>query len=137
MKCRFVVDVDVNPQTSPQMQQFVKLRQIRQGMRTISVPYWPAGTEYEVHNAAFFVLQGMAEPVDEECYEAAGRPSKDHLTFLQHAYKRQALGIVSMDWDKFDAGYIAGYDAKGEYIPGPKWDEYQAILAAEDEEDDE
>lgn len=119
------------------MQQFVKLRQIRQGMRTINVPYWPAGTEYETQKAAFFVRQGMAEPADEECAVAAAM-TDDEKRKVQHAYRRQALGIIPKDWKLFDAGYIAGYDSDGEYLPGPKWDEYQEQLAAEaDEEDDE
>ena len=72
MKCRFLDDVDVNPQTSPQMQRFVRLRKMQaMGGRTVDIPYWPAGTEYEHPKAAFFVLQGMAEPADEECYDAA------------------------------------------------------------------
>lgn len=136
MKCRFVVDVDVNPTNSPQMQQFVRMRSVNEGRR--EVPYWPAGTEYEVHNADFFVRQGMAEPADDECSVACGRMSKEQMAALQHAYRRQSQGIIPKDWPLFDAGYISGYERDGSYTPGPKWDEYQQQLASEaDEEDDE
>jgi hypothetical protein len=120
MRCRFVVDVDVNPQSSPQMQRFVKLRQIKHGARTIDVPYWPAGTEYEHPKAAFFVLQGMAEPADLECAVAASMTEAERAK-VQHAYQRQARGIIPKDWPLFDAGYIAGYENDGSYTPGPKW----------------
>lgn len=137
MRCRFVVDVDVNTATLPgAMHQHVQYRDVRVNGKSKPSPYLPAGTEYEVENADFFVRQGMAEPADGECAAVVGMTPKE-IQALQHAYQRQAQGILPKDWRLFDAGVIAGYDEHGEYKPGPKWYEYQAELAEEDDEEDE
>lgn len=137
MKCKFVVDVDIEPKSMPpEMARHVQYRDAgtREGVKKF--PYWPAGTEYEIQNAAFFVRQGMAEPADDECRVACGMDPQQ-MQVVQHAYQRQARGILPKDWEHFDAGYIVGYDEKGDYLPGPKWDEYQAKLAAEEDSDDD
>lgn len=137
MKCRFVIDVDVELASMPsEMRRHVLYRDVKTNRGVKQLPYWPAGTEYETPQAAFFVRQGMAVPADFECQMACGIKLEE-MPALQHAYQRQAKGILQQDWELFDAGYIVGYEPDGGYTPGPKWDEYQAKLAAEDADDDE
>ena len=118
------MDVDVETSTMPAaMVPFTQKRDVKTfSGETRKIPYWPAGTVYETTNAAFFVRQGMAEPADMECSEACGMTS-EQMKVAQHACQRQAKGILPKDWELFDAGYIVGYDAAGNYEPGAKWDE--------------
>lgn len=137
MQCSFVVDVDVNPESMTEREkEKVRFRNVKMRGKNTTVPYFPAGTVYEHQNACFFVRQGMATPADKECEKEVDLTAEE-LVKLQHAYRRQSLGIQPKDWPLFDANVIAGYDEHGEYVHGPKWDEYVASLEAEDEEDEE
>jgi len=133
MKCRFVRDVMVEPKgMAGEMVRHIVMRQVSGK----DVAYWPVGTEYEHPKAAFFVRQGMAEPADAECEAAV---TGLDLAKVQHAYDRQAKGIHPKDWKLYDAGFIAGYDEEGEYLPGPNYAEYERLLDEErkaEEEDD-
>lgn len=117
--------------------------------RTVQIPYFPAGTEYEVRNADFFVRQGMAVPADDECRVACDM-SDEQMQDLQMRYLRQARGILPDEWKHYEAGYMVGYNdekkkidalgnASNTWIKGPKWAEYEALLAeavANDEDDE-
>jgi hypothetical protein len=62
MKCQFVLDVDMDVATlDPNQAHKLKFRPVQQGREQVKVPYFPAGTDYEHPNAAFFVRNGMAD----------------------------------------------------------------------------
>lgn len=132
-----MIDVDVElTNMPPAMRRHVVYRDVKTQHGVKQIPFWPAGTEYETPQAAFFVRQGMATPADFECQIACG-VKPEEMPALQHAYQRQAKGILQQDWELFDAGYIVGYEQDGSYMPGPKWAEYQTKLAAEQAADDD
>lgn len=129
MKCRFACDVEVNPQSLPdEYQSFV--------VQLEGKAIFPKGTEYETPHALTFVLNGMADPADEEC-KAACKKTAEELAELKRRHARIEAGILHDDIPLFDAGYISGYLANGDYKPGDKWQEYCDLLAAEDAEDSE
>ncbi len=131
MKCVFVRDVDVDVTTLDEGQKSkLKFRKVRVGQNTKLVAYFPSGTEYEHANAPFFVRQGMADPADDECAEAADL-SAEQRTQLQHKYRRLAAGILREDFELFDSGVIVGYEQDGSYKHGPNWAAYQEAQAAE------
>lgn len=131
MKCVFVTNVDVNPATmTAAHKRLVKWRiNLVKGKRT-SIPYFPAGTEYEHPNAAFFCQAGSAAPLDDECREATGL-TEEQLEALQRQYKLTAAGILEADVELWDAGVITGYEENGDYIHGPNWDEWMKAHEAE------
>jgi hypothetical protein len=142
MKCRFSIDVPVNPATMRDSERAkVKFRQVKMRgkvngkttVKNVPDPYFPAGTIYENDNAAFFVMQGMADPADDECAAACGMNADEIAVAKRALYKMEH--ILVKDWQLFDADVITGYDEKGEYIPGPKWAEWHAVQ--DEEEDDE
>ena len=143
MKCKFVIDQDVNPASMPDSERAkVKFRSGKvknlSGKQIAKVmAYFEAGTEYEHPKAWFFVINGQAVPADDECEVAAKEAglTDEDLRTMQHRYKRQHLGITEEDIPLYDAGVILGYDKKSSdgYIHGPKWDEYQAALKAAEE----
>lgn len=131
MKCIFVRDVDVDATTLDDSQKSkLKFKKMRVGTTNKMVAYFPTGTEYEHENAAFFVRQGMADPGDDECAQAADLTAAQR-TALQHKYRRQAAGIIADDFELFDLGVITGYHPDGSYIHGPNWDSYHKAQAAE------
>jgi len=77
------------------------------------------------------VCLGLAVPADEECEKAAGMTAEQMLA-AQHSSRRARAGIMPEDWDKYDRGLIAGYNADGSPIPGPNADNDYEI-----EDDDE
>lgn len=142
MKCRFLTEKEINPKTAPAdllKESFKKLKPNGEPYREkdgTERRFVPAGTVYETPRAAFFVLNGDAEPADLEC-EAAVCKTPEELKDLQHRQRRLSAGIRPEDFPLFDAGVIVGYEADGEtYKPGPNWDEYQAKQAAEAAKDD-
>ncbi len=82
----------------------------------------PVGTIIDDPNAYRIVLMGQAEAVDEECIEQTAC-SPEEMKARLHAAKRLMAGIEQSDYELFDAGVIVGYDASGNYLPGPNWDE--------------
>jgi hypothetical protein len=127
MKCKFVLDVDIDTDTiQDQHVGLVRFKERKVGGKKKKVPYFPAGTEYDHPNAAFFVQQGMATPSDKECASVTSDLSPEQLAMLQKRYKRQAAGILKEDYELFDAGVITGYAPDGSYVHGPNWDAYHA-----------
>ncbi len=131
MKCVFVTSVDVNAKKLSAVDLAkVKFRTNLVGGVLSSIPYFPAGTEYEHPLAHMFVRKGSATPGDEECRTACGM-TEEQLAKAQHLYKRNAAGIRPEDWELFDHGVITGYTQDGEYIHGPAWDAYQESRKAQ------
>jgi hypothetical protein len=100
------------------------------------------------HPKAFRLVQeGCAVPADEECrQECRVRGMTDaRMAAAQHAYERLKRNVPPEKFGLYDAGFISGWEypdggpEEGQPIPGPKWDEYQEMLAkqAQDEVDDE
>jgi hypothetical protein len=80
------------------------------------------------------VRQGVAVAADDACAQRVRR-SPAQQAEAQYAYERLSRGIHPEDFAFYDAGYIAGYNPDGSYIPGPNFAEMPAV---EDlEEDDE
>ena len=138
MKCKFILDVDVDVSTMPDDQK-PKIKWKTTINRLTGEPrleaYFPAGTEYEHDNAAFFVNHGMALPADAEC-EAAVKPmSPDQRKKVEQEYHAAVLGIAdAKDKELFFAGVIAGYERleNGQlaYLPGPNYDAWKAAQDA-------
>lgn len=149
MKCRFVVDMEVNPATMADAERAkVKFRQRTMRRRhpitgrveesNVMDAYFPAGTEYECQLAWKFVLNGEAEPADDECAEVCGLTADDMHKLQRSRFKTEH--IAPSDWDLYDKGVILGYDEKGPdgYAVGPAWEAYQKALSeVDDDEDDE
>ena len=153
MKCKFRYDMDVNPEALKESElpkvQFrpVNMRGKQNGIavtRRVLDAYFPAGTIYECPMAWYWVVQGAAEPADEECAKASGMTPEEIEEHVRLYYMTEH--IAHEDWGLFKAGVIEGYDDADElhkgYKPGPNWDKYwlaQAELEEEsaDEEDDD
>jgi hypothetical protein len=145
MKCKFVLDVDVDVRKLATAQK----SQIRwrAGVnkftgKTRREAYFAAGTEYDHPNAAFFVNHGMAVPADDDCEAACDQITPEQRDELELSYKATSLGIHDEhDRDLFFGGVIAGYErVKGKlaYLPGPnwaQWDQEQQAAAAVPESD--
>lgn len=79
-----------------------------------------AGTIIDIRAAWFYVRLGIAEPLDEECRRAAGM-TPEMIAAARTRYERARRGIHPDDNEAFDAGMMIGYDADGEWIPGPNF----------------
>ena len=79
---------------------------------------------------------GACQPADEECTQAVERTPRQ-LIEAQRSYGRVSKGIHPDDFEDFDAGRMAGYDTKGEPIPGPCAVEEDLDIAEEEDEEDE
>lgn len=79
-----------------------------------------AGTEIEIPFAWWYVRLGIAEPLDEECHRMA-RMTPEMIADARHRYERARHGIHPDDNQAFDAGLMTGYDADGNWIPGPNF----------------
>lgn len=101
---------------------------VQQCVRRDGRLYAPAGTILDDPECYWIVLMGQAEAWDDEC-AARTKCSPQQLEARLHAARRLAAGIEQEDFPLYDAGYIAGYDEKGDFLPGPKWDEYVAKQA--------
>lgn len=131
MKAKLVLDQGCNPATAPEyLRNQIKFRMAGGGNR---VAYYPKGTEFEGEQAVALCRTGQAEPTDGECAKAVGK-SPEELQRIQQNYEMESKGIVS-DEDKelYLAGVIVGFK-DGEYVPGPRWDEYQAEVAKDDDD---
>jgi hypothetical protein len=83
--------------------------------------YAEPGTVIDNRDAWLLVLNGDAEPADEECDKRTGYSGwtdERKQTVLRHR-ERMAAGIHPEDFEAFDAGLIAGYGPDGSTIPGP------------------
>lgn len=136
MKCKILRPLAGRSPEDPSVQQNVVFPQSPEVNRH-GTWIWPAGTTIEHPESYRLVQQGVAIPVDDECKVAHLRSNKQ-LAAAQVAYERVSRGILPEDYEKFDAGIIAGYDGQGGYIPGPNaatFDDLEDDL--EEDEDDE
>jgi hypothetical protein len=108
---------------------------VRQCVRKNGRLYAPIGTLLDDPNCYHIVLMGQAEAVDEECLERTNCPP-DQLQARLHAAKRLMAGIEQSDYELFDTGVIVGYDADGNYLPGPNWNESKARGTKKSEPDE-
>lgn len=138
MKCKFLVDIDVDVDAMD-AEQMAKV-DYRPGISHITgqpqpEAYFPAGTEYDHPKAYHFCDIGCAVPADAEC-EAAAKPiSPEARRKLELNYQADALGIHEpADRKLFFAGVIAGYEGLGPgklaYLPGPNWAKWKAAQDA-------
>jgi len=111
MRCRLLRDENRPVQTDAEYQSFVT---------TGRLPVLPAGTIIDHPDAHVLVRMGMAEPADVECAVAA-RLTLEQMTAAQWAQERVRRGIHPEDYEAFDAGKMIGYDAAGNWIPGPNY----------------
>jgi hypothetical protein len=141
MKCKFVLDVDVDPAAMSVTEhgkiQFRKsvIRDVRGGIsRPGAVAYLPAGTEYEHPDAYLHVVHGLAMPADDECAVMAGMTDEE-IKNAQYWYARQNA-VKEEDFPLYDAGVILGYDPESDdgYKHGPQWEKYQAALLEHEQE---
>lgn len=100
------------------------------------VTFWRNGAIIDHPQAYMLVRQGCAVPADEDCAIRAAR-SPEQQRAAQYAYERLSRGIHPEDFANYDAGYIAGYNPDGSYIPGPNWDQMPQHVETIEEDDDE
>ncbi len=111
-------------------------RPTKRNKRIQQIPFFKRGAILEEKDCYMLVEMGVAVPADAECAEAAGM-SPEMIRAAQKAYNRLALGIAPEDFDKFDAGEIAGYNPNGSYIPGPNAKPEQPAITEPDEDEDD
>lgn len=110
MKAKLIRDL----KAAPSAEQDTRMEE-RDGVR-----WWPEGTVLEDARAFRLVQQGVAEPADEECEEAAAM-TPAMMAAAQAAQDR--IHIHPDDFEAFEAGKMIGYDEDGEWIPGPNFEE--------------
>lgn len=137
MKCQFVIDVDVDVSTMDvESKKLIKWRPVKDGKtgKMRMEPYFPAGTDYEHPNAAYFVERGMAIPKDAACEAACPQLTVEERTRREQEYRADQLGIVDAnDRELFFAGVIAGYEqinGQAAHLPGPNYAAYKAAQDA-------
>jgi hypothetical protein len=132
-------DLEVSPGYVARYQDRVIMRDVVRNGVTRTVPYFRKGAILKEPDAYRLVQHGCAIAADDECAVAAAR-TPEELERAQHAYERLRRNIPREHWAIYDAGYISGvtYDGDKEIlVPGPRWDEYQAMIAKQQEDDDE
>ena len=142
MKAKFNLDQFANASTCTEAQRellaFVPGRD-RYG-KPASIAIFPAGAIAEGAWALSLCRTGQASPADDECAKALGL-SAHEIASLQVDYEMTNKGINDKDdRELYRAGVIEGYVKHGEkieYKHGPKWDEYQAAIAAAEDIDDD
>jgi hypothetical protein len=123
MKAKIVRDdIEVNPAaTTPEViRELCVLRKLRRNGRDVMRPHWKMGAVIDFPDCYWLVRQGVAIPADEECEQRAG-VTPEEMAVAQSAYERVSKGIHPDDYALFDSGVIVGYDAEGNYLPGPNW----------------
>lgn len=86
--------------------------------------YWRVGAQIENPRAYLLCINGDADPADEECQERVEAWRQRHGVTRKmsiSARERLARGIHPVDFDRYDAGEIIGYNADGSYKRGPNW----------------
>lgn len=128
MKARLLTEKEIHAESaSPEL--------LAQCERRGDHVFAPPGTIIDHRDAFWIVKMGQAEPADDECAVKVGM-SAEQFASAQHAARRLAAGITQQDYPLFDAGYISGYDAEGNFKPGPNWDQYQATVKVAEETDE-
>ena len=119
MKARLIRDMERPPATAAEHEA------LRRGR---GYPIVPAGTIHDHPEAWQQVRMGNAIPADEEC-EVAAAMTPAQLAAAQAAAEKVSRGIHPDDYAAYDAGLMTGYDAAGEWLPGPNF----AAAVAEEE----
>jgi hypothetical protein len=131
MKAKLVLDQGCNPQSAPAyLRDAIQFRVRSDGKRSA---FYPKGTEFKGDQAVQLCRTGQATPSDEECAASVGI-SKIKLDNIQKNYEMESKGLVT-DEDKelYLTGVITGFK-NGEYIQGPRWQEYQDMISDESDE---
>lgn len=127
MKAELIVEMEVLEAHAPAWL-------VAQCVRREDRMFAPAGTVYDCPEAFWFVRMGKAKAIDQECAIAAGQTPEQHAAAV-HAAARLSAGIAQEDFELFDKGYIAGYNADGSFRPGPNWSEYKPAEEPTGEDD--
>ena len=108
MKCRLLLDMSCAP--SPEWPEGTK----------------PKGTVIEHVQAFWLVLNGCAEPADEECAKRAGMTPEEIAVAHEH-YQMLDAGVTPEDRDAWQRGYMRGYNPDGTWKPGPRAAEFDEL----------
>ena len=138
MKCQFLNDTFTERDTLPASEQEKCVAKTEYHRDTGSPRvswYFPAGTVLEHPDAWKFVNFGMATAADDECQEWIKPVTPERAAYMQKRYRAASLGIRGdVDLQLFMDDVIAGYEMvpNGQlaYLPGPKWDEWNATNKA-------
>lgn len=120
MKCRLLAEKEVLEFYPGTDDPHAPMELVVQCVRRDGRLFAPPGTLIDDPQCWRIVLMGQAEAADDECREKTAQTPEQRAATL-HAGKRLAAGIDPEDFDKYDAGEILGYDAAGNYVPGPNW----------------
>ena len=136
MKCIYTRDIDVCMVTiPPHERENVKHFRPNPDDPKSPIPYWPKGTIREGDFAVWNCKRGFCEPADDECREALGY-TPEQIEEAKHRYQRIVDGIRPEDFAAYDFGAMLGYAEDGSWIPGPRWNEYQAAVKQLEESED-
>ncbi len=138
MKCEIVRD-DLEcslPHMPPGHEAQWEYRSVMRNRRMQDVPFFKRGAILEEKNCFMLVEMGCAVPADDECAKACGM-TPEMIRAAMKAYERLALGIHPDDFEKFDAGEIAGYNSDGSCKPGPNAKPQRSTLPLSDPDDEE
>ena len=127
-------DIEVSPSvvlSEEEKAQTVERVVMRNGVKQ-AVRFFRQGATLERDDCYKLVRMGIAEPVDDECRQAAAM-NGEQLRQAQHAARRLSAGIHPEDFALYDAGIITGYTPDGQYQPGLNWDQ----MPKDSDEDDE
>lgn len=96
-------------------------------------PCWRIGTILDEPDTYQLCIQGVAEPVDDECKAACG----DHnVKEAQRVYPAFAAGIAPEHYEFYLADKMTGYDDDGEIVKTKLWTEADDELLNADGTDD-
>lgn len=122
MQCKLVRELEVAPGVMPP--EFVTANAVarmrKRNMRMRPVLFWKVGTVFDLPDSFLLVRNGCALPLDDECRERC-EMTDEEIAAAQQTYERTEKGIHPEDFNLYDNGIITGYDAAGNYIPGPNW----------------
>lgn len=137
MKCKVIRDdLEVSPNAPENViAEHAVLRTVKRNRKDTQVLFWKQGAILEHPEAFWLVRQGVALPADDEC-AAKSQRSPDEMAAAQKAYERLSKGIHPEDFELFDGGVIVGYDADGNYLPGPNFHLLEKAAAEAMEIDD-
>lgn len=144
MKCQFLNDTDTEKHLLPESEQHKAVERKEYHYETgepRSGWYFPAGTILDHPDAWKFVNFGMATAADAECEERIKPMTPERAAYIQKRYRAASLGIGADDMQLFMDDAIAGYeklpDGRLAYLPGPKYDEWQASLKKQAKTEDD
>ena len=137
MKCKIIRDdIEVSPDAPHDVVNVhAVLKTVHRNHQNVQRPFFKIGAIIEHPQAYWLVRQGMALPADEECAAKCQR-SPEQMAAAQRAYERLSKAIHPEDFGLFDAGVITGYDAEGNYLPGPNFQLLEQAAAEAAEIDD-